>query len=153
MPMMSVNQLASLAGMARATVSKRLEPLASQPGPKGALLYDSKLALPLLYQIGDGTSDRLDPQQEKAKLDRERRLVVELERQAKEGKLLDRDEVAETWAEVCEIAKGRWLAYPSRMAPEVAGLADQRKIEDRLRDGVYEILQEFIGDVLSRRAA
>lgn len=151
--MMGLNQLADLTGRAPKTIRKALDGLPPKPGPNRSLLWDTKQALPLIYGLRPEGGDRLDPQQEKAQLDRERRLIAELERKQREGALLDKNDVAEEWAAVSEIAKSRWLAYPSRMAPEVAGLTSHRQIEDRLRDGVYEILREFIGDVRSRRVA
>jgi len=49
----SINQLSELTGRDRRTITKQLEGLPSIDGPKGAYLYDSTEALPLIYHVGN----------------------------------------------------------------------------------------------------
>jgi hypothetical protein len=57
MPLLSINELHKLTGKTRATVTKSMDGLTFQPGPKSGKLYDSKLALAKLYGVAgeDGT--------------------------------------------------------------------------------------------------
>ena len=143
MPELSINQIADLTGMDRTTVSKRLKNMEYRDGAKRARLYETRNALPVLYGLGVADGERLDPQQEKARLDKERRLIVELERQQKEGKLVDLDVVRDDWVASVNIAKGRLLALPSRLAPELVTLTDIRKTEDMMRAQLTEVLEEL----------
>ena len=46
----SITELAELCGMSRQTVRDRLKPLAPTKGPAGAVLYDSAIAFPFLFE-------------------------------------------------------------------------------------------------------
>jgi hypothetical protein len=93
-----------------------------------------------------GVSDNgevIDPQREKALLDRARRITVETEHQTRIGELLEARVVAETWAAQVGIAKGRILSLPARIAPQVIGIGDLRAIEGVIRDAIHEALTEL----------
>src|SRR6266403_5368167 len=47
----SINELSDLTGRHRHTITKRLLDLPSIDGPKGAHLYESTVALPLIYAV------------------------------------------------------------------------------------------------------
>jgi hypothetical protein len=49
----SVNELANITGRDRHTIRKQLDSIPSINGKKGALLYDSKRALSVIYQAGN----------------------------------------------------------------------------------------------------
>lgn len=146
----SINQLSQLTGMDRATITKRLKNAPWRPGAKMAKLYDTTVALPLIYSAGDVSGEspeQLSPQREKALLDRERRRIAELERQEREKRLVAVDVVRDDWLAVVGIARSRLLALPSRIAPDLVGQNDMRAVEDRLRAAVHEVLQEMSDDV------
>jgi len=48
---LSISEISKLTGIHRETVAKKLANLASTTGPKGAKLYDSVEALPLIYAL------------------------------------------------------------------------------------------------------
>lgn len=146
----SENQYAEMTGLNRATVRKRLSDLKAEPGPNRAKLYNSQHALPMLYGLTDDDGERLDAQQEKAKLDKERRLIVELERAKIEGRLVDIDDVAEEWEQAGEILKSRLLGMPSRLAPMIARQSSSREIEDALLAAIHEALTEAAVDCDAR---
>src|SRR5205809_7598365 len=54
----SINQLSDLTGRHRHTIAKRLIDLPSIDGPKGAHLYESTEALPLIYRVDNLESAR-----------------------------------------------------------------------------------------------
>ena len=138
----SINQLSELTGIDRRTVKTRLESVNAITGERGAYLYETKEALPLLYLA---SGERLDPAQERAALDRVRRRQVELLNLKAEGELIPRDEVAETWSSQILIAKNRLLSLPSRVSSDLLRLKNQRSIEQRIKDAVIEILEELSG--------
>ena len=49
----SINELSNITGRDRHTIRKQLDSLPSKNGKKGALLYDSKRALSVIYQAGN----------------------------------------------------------------------------------------------------
>lgn len=146
---LSLNQLAQLTGIDRSVITRRLRGLAYHEGPHKAKLYDSIEALPAIYGVTDDSSDALNPQREKALLDRERRQLTALERQRKAGELVSVDSVRADWLAIIAIARNRLLALPSRIAPDLAGVGDVRAIDDTLRAAIHEILEEMAGDVRS----
>ena len=141
--MVNISQLSEMTGFDRATISKRLAHLEFEPGNKRAKFYKCPDALAILYKFGIDDTERLDPQQEKARLDRERRLIAELDRQQKERKLIDADEVKDDWMSVVSVTRSRFLALPSRIVPELANLKDMRKMEDALIAAIHEVLEEM----------
>jgi hypothetical protein len=54
----SINELSDLTGRHRHTITKRLLDLPSIDGPKGAHLYESTVALPLIYAVDNLESAR-----------------------------------------------------------------------------------------------
>jgi hypothetical protein len=86
----------------------------------------------------------LDPAQEKAQLDRARRLEVEQRLAEKSRELIPAAEVASTWATAMGITRGRLLGLPSRAAGTLAGMADMRECERYLRKEFYEALEDGV---------
>ena len=139
----SLSKISELTGMAPRTIKARLTRIT--PIQEGrALRYETKEVLPLLYHVGtDG--EALDPQRERALLDRERRKALELANNKAERNLIPVAEVGETWSELVSIARGRLLALPARVAPTVLRQRDLRTIENTIRDAVIVILEELAG--------
>lgn len=87
----------------------------------------------------------LDPSQEKAQLDRARRLEVEQRLAEREGRLLPADEVADAWVAQVRTARAKLLAIPSRVAYGVVECKDLRQAELLLKRAIYEALAELAG--------
>lgn len=90
--------------------------------------------------------EAIDPQREKALLDRARRIVVETEHSVRMGQLMPSETVAALWTDQVSVAKGRLLALPARLAPAVLGLGDLRAIEGVIREAIHEALTELSSD-------
>jgi len=88
-------------------------------------------------------NDRLDPQQEKAKLDKERRKAQEMKNAVDERELIPASEVEARWSAILGAVRARLLNLPTGKAPEVAVESDPAACEKLLREGVYEALQEL----------
>jgi hypothetical protein len=77
----SLSKLTELSGYDRRTVAAKLVDTPFRPGPKNAKLFAIDVAMRALFgsASGNGSGEVLDAQQEKAMLDRARRIVVETE--------------------------------------------------------------------------
>lgn len=139
---LSMLQLVDLTGFAQRTVKKRLADLTPEVRGK-AHLYDSTVALPLLYGIGDPDGDRLDPQQERARLDVARRQLAELEHAKRSGDLIDATEVLARWTHIATVVKARMLAIPHK----AAAMAEHRPATE-----VAEVLRVEIKAALTELA-
>ena len=86
MPLLSINELHKLTGKTRATVTKSMDGLTFQPGPKSGKLYDSKLALAKLYGVAgeDGTGS-VTAQEASRLLTIARRQQIDLEMEVLRG--------------------------------------------------------------------
>jgi hypothetical protein len=86
MPLLSINELHKLTGKTRATVTKSMDGLTFQPGPKAGKLYDSKLALAKLYGVAgeDGTGS-VTAQEASRLLTIARRQQIDLEMEVLRG--------------------------------------------------------------------
>jgi len=142
--MVSIQQLSELTGIDRRKVRPRLSDagLQAEPGPSNAMHYDSRAALSVL--LCDAI--RLDPSQERAKLDQARREQIEARLQAERGELLPADEVATVWADQVRIAKERLLSLPARVAPALLRLDEIRDVERVMRDALLSVLEELAGE-------
>ena len=87
----------------------------------------------------------LDPQREKALLDRERRLKVTTERKVLEGKLIPISLVEEHWGNLVGAARAKFLSLPQKIAPAVVSCETIAEVEDEARRLVNEALDELAG--------
>ena len=140
----SINGLSELTGIDRRTITKRMAKTPPIIVEGIAKKWPSDIALRAIYQ--PDIEDYLDPAQERAALDRERRKQLELVNAKAEGRLLDAAIVAETWAAQVGIARGRLLALPARIAPNVINFGDLRAIELVIRDAIHDALTELSAD-------
>ncbi|EIC23277.1 DUF1441 family protein [Thiorhodovibrio frisius] len=145
----SINQLSEWTGLDRRTVKRRLADLPHKPGPNRAHEYESAVALRLIFGSGNPDGDRLDGQQEKARLDKVRADIAEVELERKRGDLIDVDAVTQTWERLVSVAKGRFMALPTRLSYDLAGLSEPREAERLLKNAIWEVLTELAdGDPL-----
>ena len=141
----SINRLSELTGKAPRTIKRRLESLT--PTQRGkAICYESRAALPVLYGVGNANDDRLDPQTERAKLDRERRREIEIRNARAAGELIDANRVKALVVAMVTTAKGRLLALPSRVAAPVLRAQTLLDVERLIRDEIHAILTEMAND-------
>lgn len=61
------------------------------------------------------------------------------------GTLIPADQVTKAWTDQINVAKGRFLALPQRIAPLLIGIGDLREIERRIADGIVSVLEELAG--------
>ena len=113
-------------------------------GAKGALLYESTAALPLLYlQPGDG--DTFDLTDERARLAHHQANRAALEAEQLAGSLIEIEAVANVVGEEYSNVRSRLLAIPSKAAPQVIGLSIAAA-KALLDDLIFEALDELTAD-------
>lgn len=62
------------------------------------------------------------------------------------GELVPVADVTEAWGEQIQIAKGRLLALPARLSPDMVRVTDQREAERMIRAALIMILEELAGE-------
>jgi phage terminase Nu1 subunit (DNA packaging protein) len=140
----SISELSNLTGMDRRRIRKALSDLPADKGKKGALLYESTNALPLLYILpGDG--DTYDLTQERARLAHHQANKADLECQVLSGDLISVEEVAEIVGSDYANVRAKLLALPSKAAPILQGLSTAA-VRGHLQDLVNEALEELVAD-------
>jgi phage terminase Nu1 subunit (DNA packaging protein) len=152
--LISVNKIAALTGLDRRTVSRRLEHLTPKPGPNRALLYESRDALPAVYGTG-GEGETLNPQLERAALDKARRLDLEQRMAEREGQLLPAELVLELGSRLVAAARSRMLAIPSKVRGRYPDLepAAIDEIDSLVREALTELGDDGLHPDLRRRVA
>ncbi len=81
----------------------------------------------------------LDPAQEKARADKERADKLAMENARERGELVRASEVDAMIAEVDGIIRTNFLALPSRLASELAGMDDPRAVQVRLDEEIRSV--------------
>lgn len=124
----SITTLSNWTNIHRDTVRRRLAPLLT--GERGETV-NSADALPLIY----GEGDRLDPSQERARLDRTRRELAELDYNQRKSRLVDSAGVERAAFQFGRILQKNLVdVFPSRVAMEIAGMNDSWAIEAFIRE-------------------
>jgi hypothetical protein len=109
---------------------------------------------PVLYDLdkvkqwktsSSSSGANLDPQREKALLDRERRLKVTTERKVLEGKLIPAAEVEDHWGQLVGNARAKFLSLPVKIAPAVIACNSIAEVENEARRLINEALAELAG--------
>jgi len=138
--LVSITELHNLTEQDRRRITKAVADLKHKPGDKGAKLYESTEALPLLYVSGCGG---LDPQKERARLTHHQANIAALEEKELEGELVRRSEVVAEVSDAIANCRAKLLSLPSKMASVVAGMSSVADIRNALQDGIYEALDEL----------
>lgn len=95
---------------------------------------------------GDEDGDRLDPEQESAKLAEARRLKLEVETEVLRGELVYRNEVVKLWSDHIANCKARLRAIPHKTAHRVMAASDHAEALRLLETEVEEALNELAGN-------
>lgn len=148
---LSINQLETLTGSTYRTIKKILADVPPAETTGNAILYEAREALFLVFEAqgvrrpppnADGV-EILDPAQEKAKLDRKRTELVDLQLQEKKGILIPADEVEKTWSDQVVACRSKMLGIPNRLSAQLAVITDPHVIEAKLESTIREALNEL----------
>ena len=146
----SISELSHLTGFDRRRIRAALCDMPASKGAKGAVMYASVEALPLLYlQPGDG--DTFDLTDERARLAHHQANKAALEAGLLAGSLVEIEAVADIVGAEYANARSRLLAIPSKAAPQVIGLSIV-EVKALLDDMLFEALDELSADDPSAQA-
>ena len=135
----SLEGLSALTGFDRRTIKPRLKDLTPIKGPRGAHLYETREALPLLYSR-DGSV--YDIEQERARLLYHQANLAELDEDVKTGTLIPAETVFERWSAVVVSVRAKLLSMPSQLAGKCANMT-QAEIEIIAGQLVRQALEEL----------
>lgn len=148
--LVSISELADLTGRDRKDVSRKLEPLLHQAGPKNAKLYDSIEALELLFEAR--SSNELQRQIDEANLEVARRRAQKLaiENKVKEGLLVHIEDIAGVVEREYAAVRAGFLALGSRLSKDLMSLQTPVAIKNRIDSEVNAVLSELSADEESK---
>jgi hypothetical protein len=138
---MNLKDLEVITGKTFKTLKKKLENLDPvRVTPKGNF-YDSRQALPLLYEAkheGD-----LDLSHERAKLANAQteKTIIETEKLKERFVLVE--EVRREWESKVLVTRAKLLLLPKKIAFDIKGMTDVHDIEERLEEYIHEALTEL----------
>ena len=135
----TVNKLAEIVGMQRATVKRRLETVEPIQVDGQSKIYDSKVALAAIFESTD------NPQKQKARLDGLRADKVELDLQLQKQEVVSLDDIVSDLERAGVEIKNKMLGIPTKAAPLIIGQTKLPRIKEILEDLIHEAL-ESIGD-------
>ena len=141
---LSISELSVLTGFTRETVAKRLQDV-NFTTVGVARRFDSKLALPALYEAAaGGGSAQTNLMVERAKLAATQRQKLELEIGVMQSRLLETGVVEATWGNLTSAARQRLLALPYRLAVDaIAADGVFARIESAAHELIREALEEL----------
>lgn len=143
--MQSISELSHLTGMDRRRITRLLADLPSQKGKKGARLYESTEALPMLY-LAPGEHDTYDLTQERARLAHHQANKAAIEEEVYRGEYARIEDVAELVGGEYSNVRVKLLAIPVKLAPRILGLDDPATARALLEDSITEALEELACD-------
>ena len=141
---LSISELSVLTGFTRETVAKRLQDVAFTTVGV-ARRFDSKLALPALYEAAAGGGNaQTNLMIERTALAKAQRIKIEIETDTMRQRLIPADVVEQTWSGMTTAARARLLALPYRLAVDaIAADGVFARIESAAHELVREALEEL----------
>lgn len=106
---LSISKLSELTGVHRDTISKRLADLPFGAGKKGAHLYESEEALPLIYAVDNLEAARAKQVLSQASLNAVREEHLRKTRIPMEIVLQELDQTRQAFAAILKAAEGKFL--------------------------------------------
>lgn len=85
----------------------------------------------------------LDYDKEKALLTQAQRKKAQIELGLMEGEMLETDHVINRLSNIFAVFRGKILAIPARLAPEITGLEDLDDVQNRLKRELNDALREL----------
>ena len=145
MKKLSTSELSRLTGFARETVAKRLIDMESTVRGN-AKLYDSMVALPLLY--GYQSDSLYDLTEQRARLTYHQAENEFLKEQENKGALVRAADVLAAWQMKIAATRAQLLSMPSKAAPMAFTATSPHEVEGIIRGIVFEALDELAGSGL-----
>jgi hypothetical protein len=142
MKLIGINELAQLTGKRRQSIRPVLEAagIEATPGPHRAKLYPSDRALAVLY-LG---TDKLDGTEQRARLDKARADLAELQLAERRGALVPKADVTREWQDILRVFTARITSLPVRVATLCGATPDERvRLQTEATRHVHDALTEL----------
>lgn len=146
---MTINQLSEVTGSSFRTIKKKLAGCEPAKTEGRQVFFETQKALRLIYlsnEAKEGNSvelELLDPQLQKARLDKARTEKVELEIEVLKGSLIPADQVEKAWSDLVIAFRAKILSLHSKISPQLAALKTIPEIELKLKTELREALAEL----------
>lgn len=143
----SINWLAANLQMDRRTLSKKLagvKPASETETGRGVdRLYFLRDVVDAIWAVGSGETDHLDPDQERARKDKETADKLAMENAVRRAQLVDISSVSSVWIDQMAGMRAKLLSMPSKLGPQLLNVTDARIVADRIQDEVHSALNEL----------
>jgi phage terminase Nu1 subunit (DNA packaging protein) len=151
MSLESLSRLSDLSGFAPRTIKLRIERLSPIREGK-ATLYETRDALPLMYEVDRGEK-QFNLEQERARLSHHQANREQLKEGVERGELIPAPEVIELGAALIGAARAKILAIPSKLRGRFPSLPHDAidALEQMQRDALTELGTDGLhGDLRAR---
>ena len=111
--------------------------------PKVERMIDVERADAVMQQIADDRLQSPNYHKERARHEKFKADLANLELKKQRGELVEVEEVKQDWITKVLACRGRLLSLPSKVAPQLPGCDTSQEIEEILRDGIVEALGEL----------
>ena len=136
-------------GITRRTVAKRIKDVTPAGENGRGKFYRMADVIPVIYQVNNGQDGAFDSRQEKAKLDRARRIHEEIKIEQLRGELISRKQVEEESNRNCILIRNRIMGLSNRLATmlETAGSYGERfaLIDTEIRSALEALADIYKG--------
>lgn len=135
---MNISKLAWVTRTAAETVSKRLRSAGVEPVARDgrAIFFDPRAAIPILLGVGEG----LNPQAERARLDRARAELTESALRARMAELVEARGVDRSIVALRDRVTAAFAELPSQLAILLAGETDPQRCSALVEEEVHRVL-------------
>lgn len=144
----SKNALAELLGKDRRTIDRKLKGIPFERKGR-AYLYDLRTAIEAIYcafETEDDDDETIDVRLEKAKLDRARRKLAELDLEVKRTNLIPKEILEKNLSSVFGEIKAKILGIPTKAAQRFSG-----KTQKEVRSILDRLCKETLRDLSAQR--
>lgn len=144
--LLTISGLEQELGKDRRTIGRILEGVPPDGKASGRDAWFIKTFLRASDNSGDGQA--LDGAAEKARLDRAKANLAELDLAQKEGRLVPASAIEKAWGNVATEVRTRLMSIPASTAPRITGKMSTVEIEAIIREQVDEALKAISGAVI-----
>lgn len=145
---MSMSQLADVTGLDRRTVKERLIELKPDRTVGKAIIYDSRLALPVLLGFNNANSKDIAEQLKETNLEYElaKTEMIQIELEVLKGLQVPIEDVRKTVEKEYTYVRASLLSIPSKRAKVLALESDPATIREHLEQDINEALSHLQAD-------
>ena len=144
--LLTISGLEQELGKDRRTIGRILEGIPPDGKASGRDAWFIKTFLRAFDNSGDGQA--LDGAAEKARLDRAKANLAELDLAQKEGRLVPASAIEKAWGSIATEIRTRLMSIPASTAPRITGKMSTVEIEAIIREQVDEALNAISGAVV-----